>query len=512
MKKSLLLLSVLALLTLSYSLNAQDVQKLNGYNYLHIYPITYNSGQTDIYGIMSVIRGIFVNKGFGYISDFSDPSQQFADVVSNPCLVLYCVVTHEAPTAYTNAKLTLSFRNCYNQTIYETWGKGGMASTYQRYFEKAASKALSDFNNMRYSFDSSLTPKIKYPEVEQTNLTENDLRNYFDSNKLAEIEGIYKSYQSESLGFYEIGIKRYGNEYKAIIIDSDYDHWKKGEVKAVFEPSSMKGFYSTMWYMGNKTPFETFAMMENPALLSVEFKNQETGEKRNDRFIKMYPQLDEDISTSVKPKSSGSGFFITSNGILATNAHVIENAESLEVQISNEIGRFEYSAKVLLVDNQNDVALVQIDDPDFKGLSEIPYSLVENADIGEKVFTIGYPLNTVMGSNYKVTDGIVSSASGISDDLRYYQISVPLQPGNSGGPLFNKNGDVIGITSAQLNGAAVGTNIENVNYAIKISYLINLYKMLPNSQKLESNSKTTSQELQQQVKALKNYVCLINVN
>jgi S1-C subfamily serine protease len=461
---------------------------------------------------MSVIRGIFVKKGFGYVSDFSDPSQKFNDVVSNPCLVLYCVVSHEAPTAYTNAKLTLSFRNCYNQTIYETWGKGGMASTYQRYFEKAANRALADFINMRYSFDPSLTPKIKYPDVEQTNLTESELRKYFESNKLFEIEGIYKSYQSESLGFYEIAIKRYGSEYKAIIIDSDYDHWKKGEVKAVFEPSSMKGFYSTTWYMGNKTPFETFAMMENPALLSVEFKNPESGETRSDKFIKMYPQLDEDVSTSSKPKSSGSGFFITSNGILATNAHVVENAESLEVQISNEIGKFEYSAKVLLVDEQNDVALIQIDDTDFKGLSEIPYSLVEKADIGEKVFTIGYPLNTVMGSNYKVTDGIVSSASGISDDLRYYQISVPLQPGNSGGPLFNKNGDVIGITSAQLNGEAVGTNIENVNYAVKISYLINLYKMLPNSQNLATNPKSASVELQQQVKTLKNYVCLINVN
>ena len=102
----------------------------------------------------------------------------------------------------------------------------------------------------------------------------------------------------------------------------------------------------------------------------------------------------------------------------------------------------------------------------------------------EKVFTIGYPLNDVMGSNYKVTDGIISSKSGIEDDVRYYQISVPLQPGNSGGPLFNKDGNIIGITSARLNSQAVGTQVENVNYAIKSSYLLNLYNMLPNSIKI----------------------------
>jgi len=117
-----------------------------------------------------------------------------------------------------------------------------------------------------------------------------------------------------------------------------------------------------------------------------------------------------------------------------------------------------------------------------------------------------------MGTNYKVTDGIISSVSGIDDDMRYYQISVPLQPGNSGGPLFNNAGDVIGITSARLNSKAVRTDVENVNYAIKISYLLNLYNMLPNAEKLRTTPKQVEKELQDQVKILKNYVCLIKVN
>ncbi len=120
------------------------------------------------------------------------------------------------------------------------------------------------------------------------------------------------------------------------------------------------------------------------------------------------------------------------------------------------------------------MALLQITDEKFKGLSSIPYSVVEKADIGEKVFTIGYPLNDIMGNNYKLSDGIISAKSGIEDDIRFYQISVPLQPGNSGGPLFNSEGNIIGLTTSRLNSKAVGTQIENVNYAIKSSYLLNL--------------------------------------
>ena len=116
-----------------------------------------------------------------------------------------------------------------------------------------------------------------------------------------------------------------------------------------------------------------------------------------------------------------------------------------------------------------------------------------------------------MGLNYKVTDGIISSKSGISDDIRYYQITVPLQPGNSGGPLFNKDGNVIGITSSRLNSEAVGTQVENVNYAIKVSYLLNLYNMLPNPLPLSTSSKLSGKELQEQIKTLKNYVCLIRI-
>ena len=363
-----------------------------------------------------------------------------------------------------------------------------------------------------YSFDSSLAPQLELPKVEQTSENGETIKRYLSSNKLDVFEGIYKSYQTDGMPYYKIGIIKKDEKYKAIIIESDSKYWKEGEVKAIFEQSSMKGFYSARWYMGNKTSVETFASMDNEALLTVELKDLKTGEKRQDKFIKMFPSASSDLNFKKNnAKASGSGFFLTMEGILATNAHVVEDASSIEVTVSNEFGIFSYKAKVLMIDETNDVAILQISDDKFKGLTKIPYGIIEKSEVGEKVFTIGYPLNDVMGSNYKVTDGIISSTSGIADDVRYYQISVPLQPGNSGGPLFNKEGNIIGLTSARLNGKAVGTTVENVNYAIKSSYLINLYNMLSSPPKLTTSSVVGSKELQDQVKVLRNFVCLIKI-
>jgi len=84
-----------------------------------------------------------------------------------------------------------------------------------------------------------------------------------------------------------------------------------------------------------------------------------------------------------------------------------------------------------------------------------------------------------------------------------------LQPGNSGGPLFNMNGEVIGITTARLDAAAVGTAVENVNYAIKSSYLLNLMRMLPEVGISHEAKSLASYELQQQVRLIKDFVCIV---
>jgi S1-C subfamily serine protease len=484
-------------------------QTLDAYKYVYVPTVNYTSGGSDIWNISGMLRTWFSNKGFIVINENTPVIEE---IENDPCLLLTCEINHTNVISGTN-NVTITLKNCKSEVVHTKTG-GAMGWSLQDDYNKATKRAFEGILSMSYVFNSEKTLSKEMlktlPILEMTGLTEDSIRKYLSENKLDPIEGIYKSYQNDQLQYYKIGIIKSGYKYKAIIIEADKAYWKQGELKALFEPSSMKGFYSVKWYMGNKTSFETFGNMDNDAILNIEFKNNKDGEKQQEKFIKMFPTTNDIVKFNKDvEKSSGSGFFINSNGIIGTNAHVIEGAANIEVTVSNEVGNFNYKAKVVLVDSKNDVALIQIDDPKFKGLNAIPYGLVENSEVGSKVFTIGYPLNDIMGSNYKVTDGIISSKSGIEDDIRYYQITVPIQPGNSGGPLFNKDGNVIGITSARLNSKSVGTQIENVNYAIKSSYLLNLYKMLPGTQKMLEISKSESKELQDLVKFLKNYVCLI---
>ncbi len=109
-----------------------------------------------------------------------------------------------------------------------------------------------------------------------------------------------------------------------------------------------------------------------------------------------------------------------------------------------------YSARVLASDKNNDIAVIQIDDPNFKTLGKIPYVLSDKPiDVGSSIFTLGYPLRSTMGDEIKLTNGIISSKSGFKGDITTYQISAPAQPGNSGGPLFDDNGNLVGIVNAK---------------------------------------------------------------
>jgi S1-C subfamily serine protease len=509
MKKIVAIISILFIALTSTG--QKGIEAINGFKFAYLGKLTYGSDGEDIYGVISYLRNELSKKGLIVLN--YDSNKWPIEAKRNSCLIGTWIVSHSEGGMTHSAKASIVVKNCKDEVVYES---NSWASHFGYFYPQntllAIKKAFSSFRSSNYSFNQNLTPKIEYPTVDSTEETEKSLKTYFDTNKLDPIEGIYKGYQSDGMPYYKIGIKKREDKFIAIVLETDIIAWKAGEIKAYFEPSSIKGFYSTKWYMGNKTITETFGNLENEALLTIEFKDAKTEKIRLDKFLKMYPVANGEISLKKdNSKASGSGFFLTTDGIIATNAHVIADANSIQVSVANEIGSFSYKAKVLLVDTKNDVALLKIADETFKDFTAIPYGISEKADVGESVFTIGYPLNDIMGSNYKVNDGIISAKTGIEDDLRYYQISVPLQPGNSGGPLFDKTGNVIGITSAKLNSKAVGTDVENVNYAIKSSYFINIFNMLPDAKPIISSSGIGKIELQDQVKLFKNYVCLIKV-
>lgn len=192
---------------------------------------------------------------------------------------------------------------------------------------------------------------------------------------------------------------------------------------------------------------------------------------------------------------SGSGIALNSK-VFATNNHVVDGATHLYVYFSET--KEKYAAQTIKTDPTNDLALVRIIDPNFKGFPTIQYGFKKAVeDVGTDVFVLGYPRVDTMGEEVKLTTGVVSSRSGFQGNPSQYQVSAPVQPGNSGGPLFNDRGELIGIVSAKhIDGA------ENVGYAIKMSYLNDLIASSGESINLTKSSQIASQKLSEQCKAI----------
>ncbi len=150
--------------------------------------------------------------------------------------------------------------------------------------------------------------------------------------------------------------------------------------------------------------------------------------------------------------------------MVATNFHVIDNAK--RIYITNETIRDTIPASIVASNKEKDIAIISIG---TRNLPHHKYMITqEQQKVGTNIFVLGYPLTSTMGNEIKATSGIVSSQSGYKGDHNLYQISAPIQPGNSGGPVFDFSGNVIGIVCAH------HTQAENVGYAIKGKYLMEL--------------------------------------
>ena len=228
----------------------------------------------------------------------------------------------------------------------------------------------------------------------------------------------------------------------------------------------------------------------------------------NDTYslIKEFPKPTENKD---KPKNqenstwTGTGFAL-SNNYVVTNHHVINEAKTISIKGVNGDLNNGYTAEVVATDKTNDIAVLKINDTRFEGFGTIPYCIsTRMADVGEEVFVLGYPLTQALGNEIKLTNGIISSRTGYQGDIATYQISAPVQPGNSGGPMFDSKGNVIGIVVAGVPGA------ENVGYAIKTSYLKILNESAGLDIKLPTNNTLSTLSLSEKVKLVKNFVYYI---
>ena len=176
------------------------------------------------------------------------------------------------------------------------------------------------------------------------------------------------------------------------------------------------------------------------------------------------------------PKATGSGFFISDDGYLVSNFHVVEEASRVTVKTKQGV----IPARVVKLDPANDIAVLKVSGSGFHSL---PITQSGSVRLGDSVFTIGFPNPGLQGVEPKLTDGKVNSLTGMRDDARYFQISIAVQPGNSGGALVSSVGNVVGIVTARLSDEAAlltsGALPQNVNYAIKSFYVLPLLEAVP---------------------------------
>lgn len=350
--------------------------------------------------------------------------------------------------------------------------------------------------------------------------TKNDYIRYFDSrlSELDPIEGIYyvtftqmavdrNNDHATSNGsksrFYAIIRKPNTDVFTATLIDEKetQQYWVKKFVQ-IGETNS----YAVVNYDEKSTWAEDGKLiLEDPYKFEVTLRqggNNYYNWYCKCEFIKDYPSTDiyEQVQ---KAEWTGTGFAIA-DGYIATNYHVTNGAKTIKIRGVNGDMEELYRGYLVASDRNHDLAIIKIVDKRFDRFDDIPYCLGKSVpEVGNDIFVLGYPMTETMGKEIKLTGGIISAASGYKGDKSMYQISAAVQPGNSGGPLFDNDGNVIGIVCAKHSDA------ENANYAIKVSYLLSLINSTDLGAKLPKSNNVDSKSISKIVKQVQPFVYMI---
>lgn len=338
-------------------------------------------------------------------------------------------------------------------------------------------------------------------EFENQSIDIDSLKKHWKDNGNNQVEGIYEFYTDNSemeaqFAIYEDSNGDYQVTYIKGFDDGYYEKiWNKNDVKGHLRKTVNDNLFRAFWYEDNKSVHESMIIKFDYGVVRA------VSEKYSESMIKIFP----DSTERILDVNSGTGFALSESGLIATVYHGVEDAGEIYIRGINGDFSKQLPAEIVEVDIDNDLAILQLKDKDIKILN-IPYSRSKlNSQVGDNVFVLGYPMNIVMGDDIKLTNGIISSNSGYLGDATSYQVTAAVQPGSSGSPLFDQNGDLMGIVNSKMYFA------DNATYAVKLNHLNNLLEKKNISDNLPDNSKLTSLKLADKVNSLENFIYIIDV-
>ena len=310
--------------------------------------------------------------------------------------------------------------------------------------EKRDKEKRAAYDKKRKAKAYAVKEKEKAMLAEQEKIVE-------ETRKAAEKERIAEEKENERLAKIEEE-KRIAEEKK---------EYKRLEAK--FRTKCKKGFF-------NKEGFELGTDEFKQCIYDKEKERIAKLEKAKPKKVEVVKA--ENLNPDLIAIGSGSGFFINNQGYALTNNHVVEICEQMVATLDGRQILF----RVIATDKVNDIAIIAMDNTtrNFLKINE------EGAKLGENVIAVGYPLSGQLSDSVKITRGVVSSLSGIENNTGQIQIDAALQPGNSGGPIINEQGELVGIASAGLNKLLMAKKEkyipENVNFAVATPIIVNLLK------------------------------------
>lgn len=430
---------------------------------------------SDPYGIAKELRAQGRAKGFTVLSAVTE--------VSGADMLKTCVMAGSWSREAFGGEIAMRVMDANGALIAEAAVHATAWWTAARTVRGAVKKIYAQVGYTGYSEEVfRQRMQREYPARPKVAVTEEEIKKAEPKNH---VEGIWSDPRDE----YRLGIvpapEGSGADFVAVVLQSNHPLWQPGEIKAEIRTTASSDVFTCTYYLANKKPTGTTLSLDHDSILRGSLTTPKGSIDL--LLVRVWPKTAPEAhrTESATGGASGTGFLLSRDGLIATNWHVVADAKNIGVAFPAWNGSI--SAEVVIRDVVNDLVVLRLSDTAKLATTcpELPFQLSSSKGVtlGQRVSTVGYPLTPILGSNPKFSEGVVSSKTGFQDDPRSFQISAEVQPGSSGSPLFDSEGNIVGIVVATLDAGKLyqmaSALPQNVNWAIKSDYLLNLVGMLP---------------------------------